>query len=137
MNGKGYKSENIKPLLGDRFDYYTNVFRLYSIRSRITKMRWLIQNGKAIGNSGQRNPHPLLLLFCADIAPNVCPWDIFRPPDGLAAFFTPAWFSPTCGVLQHLWNKCPKLGLENKSVVISSHERHLGCVWASQPILRL
>lgn len=92
------------------------------------KSRGLIQNGKATGTSGQRNTHPLLLLFCANITSDVCPRDIFRPPDGLAAFFAPAWFSPTCGVLEHLWNKRPKLGLKDKSVVSNSLESYLGCV---------
>jgi hypothetical protein len=62
--------------------------------------------------------YPLFLLFCADITADIGPWDIFWPPDRLAAFFPPAWFPPTCGILEHLWDKCPKLSLKDKSMVI-------------------
>lgn len=56
--------------------------------------------------------HPLLLFLCADIAANVGPWNVLRPPDGLAAFLAPAWFPPTCGILQHLRDESSQLRLE-------------------------
>lgn len=55
--------------------------------------------------------HPLLLLLGTDVAADVGPGDVLRPPDGLAALLAPAGLPTARGVFEHLWDEGAELGL--------------------------
>lgn len=60
--------------------------------------------------------YSLFLLLCAHITAYVGPRDVLRPPHRLAALLTPTRLPSARGVLQHLWDERPQLGLQEKRV---------------------